>query len=52
MMLKSKKNSSSNFKKEENNKIGAGGMGKLAVQNSSSKKGICSLAKFYELGSN
>ena len=41
MMLKSKKHSSSNFKKEENSKIGAG---KVAAQSSVSKKGICSLA--------
>ena len=31
MMLKSKKNSSSNFKKEDNGKIGAGDTGKHAV---------------------
>ena len=42
MMLKSKKHSSSNFKKEDNSKIGA--TGKVAVQSSSSRKGIYSLA--------
>ena len=41
MMLKSKKHSSSNFKKDDNSKIGAG---KVVAQSNSSKKGIYSLA--------